>query len=104
MGHVIEHIALELQTLAGMDTGFGRTRGTGEQGKYFVVFSYMEEDAGVYAAKASVKIAQALVNGEVYNLEEDIQQLREIREDTRLGQVLVVLLMKLQNVAFHTCV
>ena len=85
MGHVIEHIALELQTLAGMDTGFGRTRGTGEQGKYFVVFSYMEEDAGVYAAKASVKIAQALVNGEVYNLEEDIQQLREIREDTRLG-------------------
>jgi len=85
MGHVIEHIALELQTLAGMDTGFGRTRGTGEQGKYFVVFSYMEEDAGVYAAKASVKIAQALVNGEAYNLEEDIQQLREIREDTRLG-------------------
>ncbi|MFZ8373978.1 cyanophycin synthetase family protein, partial [Staphylococcus aureus] len=33
MGHVIEHIALELQTLAGMDTGFGRTRGSGEDGK-----------------------------------------------------------------------
>lgn len=86
MGHVIEHIALELQTLAGMDTGFGRTRGAGDgEGIYYVVFSYMEEDAGVYAAKASVNIAQALVDGTEYNLEEDIQKLREIREDTRLG-------------------
>src|SRR6201990_1109126 len=44
MGHVIEHIALELQTLAGMDTGFGRTRGTGKGGEDFVIFSYIEED------------------------------------------------------------
>lgn len=85
MGHVIEHIALEIQTLAGMETGFGRTRGTGKEGEYNVVFSYMEEDAGVYAAKAAVKIAQALVDATEYNLAEDIQQLREIREDTRLG-------------------
>lgn len=85
MGHVIEHIALEIQTLAGMDTGFGRTRGTGIHAEYHVVFSYLEEDAGVYAAKASVKIAQALVNNEPFPLDEAIQNLREIREDTRLG-------------------
>jgi cyanophycin synthetase len=87
MGHVIEHIALEIQTLAGMDTGFGRTRTPeGEkEGIYYVVFSYMEEDAGVYAAKASVRIAQALIDGAPYDLTEDIQRMREIREDTRLG-------------------
>ncbi len=87
MGHVIEHIALELQTLAGMDTGFGRTRTPeGEKpGIYYVVFSYMEEDAGVYAAIASVKIAQSLVDDQPYELSEDIQKLREIREETRLG-------------------
>ncbi len=85
MGHVIEHVALELQTLAGMNCGFGRTRGTGVEGEYFVVFTYMEEDAGVYAAKAAVRIAEALVSGAHYNLEEDIQRLREIREETRLG-------------------
>src|SRR6187402_1999969 len=46
MGHVIEHVALELQSLAGMECGFGRTRGTGnKEGEYFVVFNYMEEDA-----------------------------------------------------------
>ncbi|HEX4957896.1 MAG TPA: cyanophycin synthetase [Lacibacter sp.] len=87
MGHVIEHIALELQTLAGMDTGFGRTRTPeGEKpGVYYVVFSYMEEDAGLYAARAAVRVAQALVDGTDYDLSEDIQKLREIREDTRLG-------------------
>lgn len=85
MGHVIEHIALELQTLAGMECGFGRTRTTGKHGIYNVVFSYMEEKAGIYTAKASVKIAEALINGEPYSLAEDIQNLREIREDERLG-------------------
>ena len=85
MGHVIEHIAIEIQTLAGMDTGFGRTRGTGNAGEYYVVFSYMEEDAGVYAARAAVKIAQALTDGVEYDMETDIQAMREIREDTRLG-------------------
>jgi cyanophycin synthetase len=85
MGHVIEHIALEIQTLAGMDTGFGRTRGTGKDGEYYVCFSYMEEDAGIYAAKAAVRIAHALIFEEEYDMDEDIQRLREIREDTRLG-------------------
>jgi cyanophycin synthetase len=86
MGHVIEHIALEIQTLAGMDTGFGRTRSTGEKdGVYYVIFDYIEEDAGVYAARASVKIVQALVDGKTYDLDADIQHMREIREDTRLG-------------------
>jgi cyanophycin synthetase len=86
MGHVIEHIALEIQTLAGMDCGFGRTRSTGEkEGVYHVIFDYMEEDAGLYAAKAAVRIAQALIDGMEYDLTNDIQQMREIREDTRLG-------------------
>lgn len=85
MGHVIEHIALELQTLAGMDTGFGRTRESDKKGVYHVVFSYQEAKAGQYTAKAAVKIAEALINGEAYDLENDIQTLREIREDERLG-------------------
>jgi cyanophycin synthetase len=85
MGHVIEHIALEIQTLAGMDCGFGRTRGTGEPGVYHVVFSYMEEKVGIFAAKSAVRIAEALVAGTDYDLSDDIQKMREIREDERLG-------------------
>ena len=85
MGHVIEHIALEIQTLAGMDCGFGRTRGTGEHGVYNVVFSYMEEKVGIFAARSAVRIAEALISGNDYNLDEDIQTMREIREEERLG-------------------
>jgi cyanophycin synthetase len=45
----------------------------------------MEEDAGIYAAKASVRIALALINNKDYDLEDDIHKLRELREETRLG-------------------
>ncbi len=85
MGHIIEHIALEIQTLAGMDVGFGRTRSYGEPGVYSVVFAYMEEKVGRYAAEASVRICEALINGEDYDMSDDIQQMREIREAERLG-------------------
>ena len=85
MGHVIEHIALEIQTLAGMDVGFGRTRGFGEHGVYSVVFAYMEEKVGRYAAKSAFRICEALIAGEKYDLERDIQEMREIREEERLG-------------------
>lgn len=85
MGHVIEHIALEIQTLAGMETGFGRTRETKTPGIYNVVFSYTEENVGLYAAEAAVRIAEALIDGTDYNPEEDIQKMREIRERVRLG-------------------
>ena len=85
MGHVVEHVALEIQSLAGMDTGFGRTRETKKQGVYNVVFTYIEEKVGVYAAEAAVRIVDAVIKGEDYNLQPDLQKMREIREDTRLG-------------------
>ena len=85
MGHVIEHIALEIQSLAGMETGFGRTRETKTPGVYNVVFNYIEENAGIYAAEESVKIAQALIDNIEYDIDACIQQLREIRERVRLG-------------------
>ena len=85
MGHVIEHIALEIQTLAGMNCGFGRTRQTSAKGVYNVVFNYWEAKAGIFAAKASVAIAEALIDGRPYHVEDDIQKLREIREEERLG-------------------
>ena len=85
MGHVIEHVALELQTLAGMDMGFGRTRGTGKEGEYYVVFDYMEEAVGLYAAKAAFKICESLIDGKLYDFTDDVQTMRELREETRLG-------------------
>ncbi|MFZ6051824.1 cyanophycin synthetase [Halocola ammonii] len=85
MGHIIEHVALEIQTLAGMDCGFGRTRGTGEDGVYNVVFNYTQEKAGVYAAKAAVRIVEALIAAESYQIDTDIYELKRLREEYKLG-------------------
>ena len=89
-GHVIEHFALEYQTLAGMDTGSGRTRETSERGIYNVVFSYHEEEVGRFAARASVKLFLDLAEGAPLdeiknNIAADVQRMREIREEVRFG-------------------
>ena len=85
MGHVIEHVALEIQTLAGMEVGFGRTRETKTAGVYNVVFNYIEEKVGLFAAESAVNIVEALIAGTDYDLQADIQKMREIREKVRLG-------------------
>ncbi|MEO1131571.1 MAG: cyanophycin synthetase [Cyanobacteria bacterium J06639_1] len=87
MGHVIEHVALELQSMAGMNADFGRTRETGDRGVYNVLIEYEEEAAGRFAAKAAVFLCQALIDGKSYDrdLKLDIQELREIREEVRFG-------------------
>src|SRR5687767_5532322 len=89
-GHVIEHLALEYQTLAGMDTGYGRTRETDERGVYNVVFSYHEEEVGRFAARASVRLFLDLAEEKPLDeiraqIAEDVQQMREIREEVRFG-------------------
>ncbi|MEO6696164.1 MAG: cyanophycin synthetase [Ignavibacteria bacterium] len=89
-GHIIEHMALEIQTLAGMDTGFGRTRETNIPGVYNVVFSYIEEAAGLFTARASVDFFQNIAEGKPIEelkkiWDENIQKLREIREVVRYG-------------------
>ncbi|OIN60384.1 cyanophycin synthetase [Arsenicibacter rosenii] len=85
MGHVIEHIALAIQTLAGMDCGFGKTRGTGKEGVYQVVFAYVHEEAGRYAAEAAVRIARALIDNQPYELADDINRLRQLCAASQLG-------------------
>jgi cyanophycin synthetase len=78
LGHVIEHVALEMQVLAGMDCGYGRTRSTGEYGVYKVVFSYLSENAGVLAARAAVEFVQAIAEKKPYDLKAVIDELQEI--------------------------
>ena len=88
MGHILEHVALELQTLAGMPVGFGRTRETATDGIYQVVFQYQYEQAGRYAGRAAFRLCQSLVDTGSYpaaELEQDLRDLREIREQSALG-------------------
>jgi cyanophycin synthetase len=88
MGHIIEHIALELQELAGMPVGFGRTRETATQGVYNVVFEYIEEQAGRYAGRAAVRLCSSIIERGTYPLEEleqDLIDLKELCASSALG-------------------
>ncbi|MBD2599846.1 cyanophycin synthetase [Microcystis viridis] len=80
MGHIIEHIALELQELAGTPVGFGRTRSTSTPGVYNVVFEYVDEQAGRYAGRAAVRLCQSIVDTGTYPKEELAQDLADLRD------------------------
>ncbi len=88
MGHIIEHVALELQTLADMPVGFGRTRETATPGIYQVIFEYENEAAGRYAARAAFRMCQSIVETGTYpqsELDQDLEDLRELRAQAALG-------------------
>jgi cyanophycin synthetase len=56
LGHVLEHVVLELQTVAGYDVTFGKTRSTGSPGVYDMVFEFEEEFAGIEAGKLAQQL------------------------------------------------
>jgi len=85
MGHVIEHVALELQSLAGMETGYGRTRNAGTKGVYNMVFCYEVEQAGLYAAEAAFRLVAALLKEQPYDLQADLAELNALRRRYALG-------------------
>ena len=88
MGHIVEHVALELQELAGMPVGFGRARETSTPGVFNVVFEYVEEQAGRYAGRAAVRLCKSIVETGTYparELEQDLTDLRELAANTALG-------------------
>ena len=88
MGHIIEHVALALQTLAGMDSGFGRTRETATPGVYQVVFQYENEEAGRYAGRAALRLCESIIETGTYpesELAQDFDDLNELRAAAALG-------------------
>ncbi len=62
LGHVMEHIALELQCLAGTPVTFGKTRGRGEApGTYNVLYAFEEERTGLVAGWVALRIIRSLL-------------------------------------------
>ena len=65
MGHILEHVALELQCLAGTEVTFGKTRGTGEEGCYDIVFEYEEPRVGEAAGRLAMDLLHHLIPEEL---------------------------------------
>lgn len=74
MGHVLEHIAIEMQNLAGGEVRRGLTRATGERGVYNVIFQYEQEDVG----RAAGELARRLLNHIIYGSEPEFDYVTEL--------------------------
>ena len=84
-GHVVEHVAIELQCLSGHEVGFGKTFSTNVKGIYKVVFRYLDENTGLRAGQLSVSIIEDLFYGKVTDVEPLIEELKRIISWSMLG-------------------
>jgi cyanophycin synthetase len=85
-GHVAEHISLQLQRDAGTEVGRGKTRSTGEPGRYHVVYSYAEESVGVAAGRLAVRLVNHLVEPEPdFDFDAEFEQLVLLAERAAFG-------------------
>ncbi len=91
MGHITEHVALELQCVAGNEVTFGRTRSTGEAGQYNMVYAYIHKDVGLAACELAIKLLMHLLPKELqdltgYEIEEDFNWDEELRHFIKQAQ------------------
>ena len=63
LGHVLEHVAIELQNVAGEDVSFGKTRGISDDrpGVYSVVYEYAQKEEGIAAGELALKLLDSLL-------------------------------------------
>jgi cyanophycin synthetase len=90
-GHVLEHVALELQCLAGTPVTYGKTRGAGQEGVYHVIYSFDEEQVGMRAGEVALRYLQSILPPghpdalPRFDLQEEMNTLARLAEDVALG-------------------
>jgi len=84
-GHILEHVALELQTQAGMKTGFGKARMTHEHGVYKVIIRTRNEAIGKLALESARDLVMAAINDRPYDVGAVIARLTDMVDRQCLG-------------------
>jgi cyanophycin synthetase len=86
LGHVAEHVAIELQRESGAHVSRGKTRGAGIQGRYNVIYGYWEEQVGVEAGRLAVRLLNHLVKAEPgFNFPGELERLILLAERRQFG-------------------
>ncbi|WP_026759122.1 cyanophycin synthetase [Sediminimonas qiaohouensis] len=84
-GHMVEHVAIELQNLVGFSVGYGKTVDSYDPGIYNVIYRYRDEATGLAAGEAAVDIVRTLYDGGHVDLAPIIEHLKEVRDANALG-------------------
>ncbi|AVR96822.1 cyanophycin synthetase [Pseudoduganella armeniaca] len=86
VGHILEHVVLELQNLAGMRTGFGKTRQTAEgSGIYKMAFRTRQEQVGRRALVLGRELLMAAIEDRAFDLPAAVAELTDMVERLCLG-------------------
>ncbi|NQW48393.1 MAG: ATP-grasp domain-containing protein, partial [Planctomycetes bacterium] len=85
MGHVLEHVTLELQSLGGTRVGYGRARDANARGVYKVVIEYKEEAFAVECLHTAHRLIMAAIDGGSFETEIEVKRLRKVLLDVQLG-------------------
>ncbi|HYN64668.1 MAG TPA: hypothetical protein VES36_08690, partial [Candidatus Limnocylindrales bacterium] len=86
LGHVAEHVALQLQREAGTEVGRGKTRSSGVTGQYHVIYSFGEESVGLAAGRLAVRLVNHLVEAEAdFDFRIEFEKLVLLAERAALG-------------------
>ena len=83
--HILEHLTLELQNLAGQRTGFGKARQTSQRGIYKVVIRSRQEEVTRACLAAARDLLMAAINDTHYDVPGAIERLRELADKLCLG-------------------
>lgn len=83
--HILEHVAIELQTLAGNSVGFGKARETSEEGVYKVVMRYRDEQVARACVYAARDLILAAIHDRPYDVDAEIKKLRLLVDRVCLG-------------------
>ena len=83
--HIMEHVTLELQNMAGMPGGFGKAREVPIRGVYKVVVTAWHEDVTREALTAARDLVMAAINDAPFDIPATVQHLREMTDDLLLG-------------------
>ncbi|MCF6139385.1 cyanophycin synthetase [Pseudalkalibacillus berkeleyi] len=85
MGHILEHMAIELQSLAGIDVKRGKTVTSDRKGIYYVTYRYEEKKSGIYAFEAAMEIVYAVLDGQAISLDPFIKKIEDLYYANKLG-------------------
>ena len=72
LGHVMEHVAIELQNIAGSEVTFGKTRSTDIKGQYNMVFQYLQRDVGLGSGRLARQLLLDLLPRDLKDQMEDV--------------------------------
>ncbi|MBH0170266.1 cyanophycin synthetase [Fictibacillus sp. 18YEL24] len=85
IGHILEHIALEIQHLAGISVKRGKTITSERKGIYFVTYDYAEPKSGFYAFEAALEIVTAILDGRQISADSYITHTSDLYHLHKLG-------------------